>query len=55
MTLSPGTRPFSWFGTLLDAQAVVSEAQALAAAAADHGGMIPLVLPDIFEFFDGSR
>jgi predicted peptidase len=22
---------------------------------ADHGGMIPLVLPDIFDFFDASR
>jgi hypothetical protein len=22
---------------------------------ADHGGMIPLVLPDIFEFFDRAR
>ena len=22
---------------------------------ADHGGMIPLVLPDVFDFFDRSR
>jgi predicted peptidase len=22
---------------------------------ADHGGMIPLVLPDVFDFFEGSR